>query len=129
MERIIPDKVAEERQMILDGTYPSRIVQGRQNKHIMGTYEFVQKQNAMQNDSPGSKPSILTVDAQSLVDRYKGSGHINIPKGSLFPREIVNTDSVVGKTWVKSLQKYVDTRRIKIFYSSKGVHIVPVSDY
>ena len=129
LERIRQEKLEEERRKILDGTYPTRVIQGRQNKHIEGTREFEQKRMAMEKDSPGSEPSILSLDAQALVDRYKGTGHINVPRGSLYPTELVDTDSVVGKTWVKSLKKYVDTKRVKILYSSKGVHLVPVSDY
>ncbi|MCL2634802.1 MAG: polymorphic toxin type 50 domain-containing protein [Oscillospiraceae bacterium] len=118
-----------ERQKILDGTYPNRIIQGRQNKHIEGTIEYNQKCLSMNKESPGSKPAILITDAQALIDKYKGTGHINITKGSEYPVEIVDTDIVIGKTWVKSLQKYVDTKRMKIIYSSKGVHIVPKNDY
>ena len=126
LEKIRQEKLDEERQKILDGTYPSRVIQGRQNKHIQGTLEFEQNQAKMR--ALGSEPSILEADAQELVGRYKGTGEIYI--SSLpYPREIIDTGRIVGKTWVKSLQKYVDTRRIEIFYSSTGVHIVPVSDY
>ena len=121
--------IADERRKILDGTYPSRVIQGRQNKHIKGTREFAQKREQMAKDSPGSEPAILEVDAQMLVDKYKGTGHIDNPKNSLYPTELINTNGIIGKTWVKSLTKYVDTKIIKIFYSSAGVHIVPVSDY
>jgi len=50
-------------------------------------------------------------------------------KGSPYPREIINVDFIVGKTWVKSKQKYVDSRQIKIVYSSDGVHIFPTNNY
>ena len=121
--------IADERRKILDGTYPSRVIQGRQNKHIEGTREFEQKREQMAKDSPGSEPAILEVDAQILVDKYKGTGHIDSPKNSLYPTEVIDTNSIIGKTWVKSLTKYVYTQTIKIFYSSAGVHIVPVNDY
>ena len=122
-------QVQEERQKIIDGTYPSRIIQGRQNKHIPGTQEFEQKRKQMQRISPGSEPAILEAEAQALVDKYKGTGQVNKQRNSLYPTEIIDTDNIVGKTWVKSLQRYVNTRRIKIFYSSTGVHIVPVNNY
>jgi len=119
-----------ERRKILDGVYPSRIVRGRQNKHIEGTREFGQNCAKLNRLSPGSRPAILTADAQMLVDKYKGTGLIiEGSGGSAFPREEINAERIIGKTWVKSLQKYVDTRRFKIIYSSKGVHIVPVSEY
>jgi len=120
--------VADERRKILDGTYPSRIIVGRQNKHIEGTREFEQKREQMQRLSPGSEPAILTAEAQLLVDKYKGTGRIRL-KGSEYPRERVDADDIIGKTWVQSAQRYVDTKRFEIFYSSTGTHIVPVSDY
>ena len=118
--------IADERRKILDGTYPSRVIQGRQNKHIPGTTEFAQNQAKMRLIE--SEPSILEVDAQTLVDKYKGTGTIYFI-GSPYPRELIATGKVIGKSWVKGLNKYVDTRKIEIFYSSTGVHIVPVSDY
>jgi len=121
--------IADERRKILDGTYPAKIVAGRQRKHILGTREFAQKQQQMQNDNTGSKPAILIADAKKLVDKYKGTGIIRIMPGSQFPRERVDTGNVIGQTWVISLQKYVDTKRIEIMYSSDGVHVVPVSDH
>ena len=36
----IPFNENKERQKILNGEYPSRIVQGRQNKHILGIKEY-----------------------------------------------------------------------------------------
>jgi len=64
-----------------------------------------------------------------LVEKYAGKGVIKIVGSSPYPRETIDTGEIVGKTWVKGLQKYVDTGRIKIIHSSIGVHIVPVSDY
>ncbi|MCL2773870.1 MAG: hypothetical protein FWD71_11020 [Oscillospiraceae bacterium] len=34
--------IADERRKIIDGTYPSRVIMGRQNKHIERTREFEQ---------------------------------------------------------------------------------------
>jgi len=121
--------IEDERRKIKDGTYPLRIIQGRQNKHIEGTVEFEQKAKSMNAHSPGSKPAILTVDAKMLIDKYSGTGLINVPYGSDYPVEIVDADCVIGKSWVKHKQKYVDTRRMKIIYSSTGVHIVPKNDF
>ncbi|MDR2167349.1 MAG: hypothetical protein LBE35_05810 [Clostridiales bacterium] len=122
-------QMMSERRKILDGTYPSRIIRGRQNKHIAGTKEFAQNSEKMQRLNPGSKPSILEVDAQALVDKFRGTGVIEIKPGSLYPRETIDVGEVIGKTWVKSLGKYVDTRKVAIIYSSDGVHVFPVSDY
>ncbi|MCL2633999.1 MAG: polymorphic toxin type 50 domain-containing protein [Oscillospiraceae bacterium] len=117
-----------ERQKILDGTYPNRIIQGRQRKHIEGTKEF--EQNCEKMRKLGSNPSKLYANADMLVKKYKGTGALFPGRGgSLFPEEIIETNSVIGETWVRSLKKHVPTKRIKIVYSSEGVHIIPISDY
>jgi hypothetical protein len=68
-------------------------------------------------------------DAQSLVDKYKGTGRIYFkPDNNLYPREDIKADAVIGETWVKSLGKYVDTSVFTIMYSKTGVHIVPVNE-
>jgi len=121
--------IDDARRKILDGTYPSRVIIGRQNKHIEGTKEFEQNKEKMKKESPGSNPSILIADADEIMQKYKGTGIIDLPKGSEYPRETIDLNDFVGKTWVQSLKKYVSTKRVKIFYSSTGVHIVPVSDY
>jgi hypothetical protein len=119
----------EARKKILDGTYPSNVVTGRQRKHIEGTREFEQNREKMNRLNPGSEPSILKDDPQTLVDRYRGTGTVIIDKSSPYPQEIIDTDDIIGKTWVKSMQKYAETKRIKIVYSSNGVHVIPISDY
>jgi hypothetical protein len=39
--------ISDERRRILDGTYPPRVIAGRQNKHIDGTLEFEQIRESM----------------------------------------------------------------------------------
>ena len=121
--------VETERKKILDGSYSSRVIRGKQRKHIEGTREFEQNRLKMQQISSGSEPSILNVDAQELVDNYKGKGTVKRHRGSLYPSEIIDADMIIGKTWVKSKRMYVETKRAMIVYSSDGVHVVPISDY
>ena len=123
------NEISIERQKIIDSTYPSRIVKGRQRKHIKGTKEFKQNRAKMQELSSGSEPAILLADAEELMNKYKGTGEIILTTKSLYPMEIIDADYVIGKTWVQSLQKYVETKRFRIVYSANGVHIIPVSDY
>ena len=121
--------IADERRKILDGTYPSRVIAGRQNKHIEGTREFEQKRRQMQKDSTGSEPAVLIVDAQYLVDKYKGKGKVYFhPSSPDYPREDIKANEKIGKSWVNSLQKYTDTSVFTIHYSKTGVHIVPVNE-
>ena len=91
--------IADERRKIIDGTYPAKIIAGRQNKHIEGTQEFKQKLEQIKRDSPGSMPAVIIVDAQELVDKYKGTGSIYFHSSSLdYPREDVKADKIIGKT-------------------------------
>jgi hypothetical protein len=89
----------EERQKILDGTYSSKIVAGRQRKHVLGTVEFKQKREQMQRLSSGSEPAILEVDPEKLIKTYRGTGKISIERGSSYPQEVVAVSFIVGKTW------------------------------
>ena len=122
--------IDKERKKILDGTYPFKVIDGRQRKHIEGTKEFEDKRLSMQRYNINAEPSIVlpSIDIQKLVDRYKGSGRVYFVKGSLFPREQIMADIVVGKTWVTTLKKYVPTRMFVISYSKTGVHIFPIND-
>jgi hypothetical protein len=120
----------QARQNILNGIYPSRVIQGRQNKHIESTTEYKQKQVQIEKASSGSRPSKVNpdVDIQALVDKHKGTGHIDFANKAEYPFETIVADYVIGQTWVISKQIFVDTRVFKIFYSSTGVHIVPVNE-
>jgi hypothetical protein len=115
----------EARRKIVNGDYSTRINRGRQRKHIEGTKEFQQLAEKMDRQSPGSKPAILAVDAQSLIGEFAGNGEVYFKQGEQFPREKVSIGKVAGKTWVKSMGKYVDTDTITIVYSSDGVHVFP----
>jgi len=129
MKNDLSTNYPDERRKIIDGIYPLIIAQGKQNKHIPGTKEFLDKEKQMQQEIPDGKPSILKVDAEELIKKYKGTGKIRMMPKAQYPREIIDADFIIGKTWVQSLQKYVNTKRFEIHYSSKGVHVVPVNDY
>jgi len=121
--------IADEKRKILDGTYPSKVVLGRQRKHIQGTKEFAQKRQQMQSESPGSEPAILIADAQTLVDKFKGTGRIYPNPSSEYPREAINAGYVIGKSWYKSGNKYIDTTEFEIIYSKSGVHVLPINNW
>jgi len=119
-------EIERERQKILDGTYPSRVVKGRQNKHIQGTREFEQKREQIKRADSRNEPAMLEFDAQELVDRYKGTGDIAVKPGQQYPRETITANEIVGKTWLRETQRYVDVSTFQIQYSGTGVHIFPV---
>ena len=72
------------------------------------------------------KPSILTVDAQEMVNAYAGKGELKWFKGHDYPREYFMHTEIVGQYWDKDIKDYVDTSRAVIVYSTKGTHVFPV---
>jgi len=122
--------IAEEKRKILDGTYPTKVVAGRQRKHILGTREFAQNLQKMQNQEPKSRPAILIADAKTLVDKFKGTGYIYMhPSSAEYPREEINAGYVIGKSWYKKGNKYIDTSEFEIIYSKDGVHVIPINSW
>ena len=118
-----------ERYKILTGVYPSGILQGRQDKHIKGTFEYKQEYKRLQAQTPPAEPNFLLshIVPQELVDKYKGTGLIKITKGSEYPREIIKADRNIGKKWIPRLKKHIDTDVFTIIYSKNGVHIYPAN--
>jgi len=65
------------------------------------------------------------VDAQALVDKYHGTGHIPINEAGDWNKEVVIADRDIGmnvdhETGIETL-----TNRFVIHYRKTGTHIVP----
>ena len=75
LQALKDNEIFDARRKILDGTYPDGILQGRQNKHIEGTFEYGQELIRLQNQTLPAKPGVLLedVDPQELVERYRGT--------------------------------------------------------
>ena len=88
---------------------------GQQEKHITGTNNYNQSVNR------GINRSILSEDAQNLLDEFAGKGQkIGTNK------ERVNFGKVIGQYYDASTGKYVDTTNGIIHYDASGkAHIVP----
>ena len=88
---------------------------GQQEKHITGTNNYNQSVNR------GINRSILSEDAQNLLDEFAGKGQkIGTNK------ERVNFGKVIGQYYDASTGKYVDTTSGIIHYDASGkAHIVP----
>jgi len=121
-----------ERYKILTGVYPSGILQGRQDKHIKGTFEYNQEFKRLQVQLPSAEPNFFLphVDPQELVNKYKGAGQIYFhPSSKNYPREIVKADEIIGKKWIPRLNAYIDTDVFIIIYAQKGVHVIPANPH
>lgn len=115
---------------ITSGEISTQIRPQVQARHIEGTAEF--ERYRLQRLAKGQTPqSILTItaqEAQTLVDGYAGTGTVTIKNrndGSLEIKEYTDTDQVIGRYYADN--KYWDTKRIIIFYSKKGIHVVPTN--
>lgn len=88
---------------------------GQQDKHIVGT------NNYKQEIANGKTKSILSENAQSLLDKFAGNGQkIGTNK------ERVNFGKTIGKYYDSASGTYTNTTKGIIHYDSKGqAHIVP----
>ncbi len=109
--------------------YPLTILQGKQDKHIQGTREYVQYQENLKKKSEYG-PSYLTVDGdavKTLVDQYHGKGILLRDKAGNWrkiERITVHPDPVgVSVNNITGAEAITTTFTIR--YSKDGVHIVP----
>lgn len=112
---ITPQKESEIREKIRSGEISTKILKGKQNKHIIGTNEYIEGR------------SILTADAQKIIDEYAGTGKLLFTNdGRWKEKEIVNCQYEIGIYKGLDGTMSVKTTRGNICYSKKGVHVVPV---
>lgn len=107
-------KQEEIRQDILNGKYELKVNEEKQDKHISGAKKY----------NPDKNRSILTSDAQELINNYAGKGRIITRKKS-FPKEKIVSDKTIGKYYNKRMGKFVETQWGMIIYSKTGTHIYP----
>jgi len=93
-----------------------KVSQGQQDKHIQGT------NNYRQSVINGVNRSILSEDAQRLLDNHAGTG---TPIGG--NKEWVDFGQPIGKFYDYNTGIYLDTTKGMIHYNSSGggAHIVP----
>lgn len=116
------------REKIESGEISTAIRPQVQARHIEGTPEF-ERYMAQRLEKGKTPQSILTVtlqEAQALVDKYACTGNVEIHKqknGAMKIIEYADVDRVVGRFYANDA--YHGTKRIGIFYSKKGTHVVP----
>lgn len=92
------------------------INEGKQGKHIIEHNNYIDGRSYL---------TISNKEAQSLIDRYAGTGEINFGRtGKWNKQEIIYSDKMIGVS-VNSKKGNHDTNAFKIHYSKDGVHIVP----
>ena len=124
------ENIAILKSKIESGEISTTIRQQVQARHIEGTAQFEQYKS--RRIAEGKTPqSILTVtaqEAQRLVDKCACTGNVTVKvkkDGSVEIKEYTNADVAVGKYYAENA--YHETKRMIIFYSKKGTHIVPTN--
>lgn len=117
------------RKRIQSGEFPLAMHKGRQNKHIVGTKEYMQYVDQMRKDGRYG-PSRITIsgdDVHDLVAAYKGTGILQRDRhGQWRNSELITVHpnkigvAVNDRTGAES-----DTSVFCIHYSKDGVHISP----
>lgn len=96
---------------------PKNIHQGKQDKHIRGTANYIEGKSYL---------TISNDEIQELVNNYAGTGKIlRDKKGRWKQQEVIDTDKIVGISINDITGVSTETKSFKIHYSKKGVHIVP----
>ncbi len=108
-DKKLQDKIRNE--------YNLTILEGKQGKHIIGHNNY----------KPGH--SYITVslqEAQELVNKYAGTGHINRDKtGRWQNTETIEHDAIIGVDIDNRSGLKTETNIFKIHYAKNGTHIVP----
>ena len=117
------------RKRIQSGEFPPAMHKGRQNKHIVGTKEYMQYVDQMRKDGRYG-PSRITIsgdDVHDLVAAYKGTGILQRDRhGQWRNSELITVHpnkigvAVNDRTGAES-----ETSVFCIHYSKDGVHISP----
>ena len=87
----------------------------KQNRHNISSNEYIK----------GRSYLLLGIDAQELVNRYHGTGHVAISKGIWKNKETVTIDKVIGIHVDRLTGEETATNRFTIHYSNTGAHVVP----
>lgn len=113
---------------IQGGEISTKIRPQVQARHIEGTPQF--EEYRVTRLAKGRTPqSILTVtleEAQALMDKYNCTGEVVVQvqkDGAVKITEYVDVGENAGKYFKEDA--YHETKRIGIFYSKKGTHVVP----
>lgn len=116
---------------IESGEISTKIRHQQQAKHIAGTPQFEQYRASRlaKGKTPQSILTLSTDQAQNAIERYKCTGTVQITRAGTKSVKIVefcSTETVVGRYFDNG--GYYDTKRIGIYYSRFGAHIVPVKE-
>lgn len=101
----------------------------KQQEHIQGTKKWKERVK-FDLKTKGTAPDMFykDTDIQGLFDSKAGTGDFEFRKNQQYPIEYINADKPIGRYFNMGTQKYEETRRFAIRYSSKGWHAHPVKE-
>lgn len=127
-EKRIMKAELQVRNEIKNGSVKLEINPEKQNRHVYGHQDWKDYIHKLQEKGSNQIPSVLTVDAQELINKYAGTGYIRFNrKGEWNQRETITSDSIVGFITDDAGQK-INTKTFSIRYSKTGTHIVPIEE-
>lgn len=113
-----------------NGELSLKISPQKQSRHIEGTKEFelYLSQRTEKHQSPQSVLFMTLTEAQEFINAFHcmGTAEIKNTKNVDEFYEYITVEKVIGKYYDKD--GYRDTKRVKVFYAKKNVHIVPVKN-
>lgn len=88
-----------------------------QQKHIKGASRYIEGRSYL---------IISEIEAQDLVNKYAGTGHIEFDrKGQFKNKELITLDRPIGININNETNEETPTNKFYIHYGKKGAHIVP----
>lgn len=127
---IIGKKIYNFQNALKQGKVNLNIKREKQRDHIRGDVKWKKRiSEDLKNAATPTSMFFESTDIKGLVDNYAGKGTIIYrDEKQNYPIEFITASQTVGKVWDSGLNRYVDTRRFVIRYSSKGVHLHPVKE-
>ena len=115
------------RQRLEGGALNTNIRKQKQDEHIAGTKQRSKRiAEDQQKGTTSSSEFFSTVSVEKIVHENMGKGYLEWARKREYPIEYVDVGQVIGQVWDSGENKYVDTDRIAIVYSGKGIHAYPV---
>ena len=99
-----------------------------QQNHMTGAAWKNQVKQAVKNNGSPKSRLFNSIDPQSIVDEFGGTGVMVTNKKNQAVDEFVTLPYTVGVTFDKKLGRYVETHRIAIKYTRNGTHVFPVKE-
>lgn len=100
----------------------------KQREHIYGTVEYNRRKNHNSKDFSYFVKETTLKEIEKIVNDNKDAEKIYSP-ASKYPISYVDIESPIGRVYNSDIGDFVETNRVKIVYSSKGVHVFPVKNW